>query len=141
MPSEHVAAAFGHIRTAQTGKKICCFVVFAPSRTRTPRVLSRSRRRGRVSRSTPLEELIRSALVGIVPEDHIRGTQFRYWSDTGKIESIVRSPAGYGKVAVLEELRVGTGVGHDRLVYVGVGDGNSDVHVMLHVNRLDGLMD
>lgn len=28
-------------------------------------------------------------------------------------------------------------LGHDRLVYVG--DGSSDVHVMLHVNRLDGL--
>src|SRR4029077_5440145 len=26
---------------------------------------------------------------------------------------------------------------HDRIVYVG--DGSSDVHVMLHVNRLDGL--
>jgi hypothetical protein len=28
-------------------------------------------------------------------------------------------------------------VGHNHLVYVG--DGSSDVHVMLHVNRLDGL--
>jgi len=26
---------------------------------------------------------------------------------------------------------------HDRIVYVG--DGSSDIHVMLHVNRLDGL--
>lgn len=87
--------------------------------------------------SSAPEEVIRSALAGIVPEDHIHGTQFRYCSDTSQIESIVRSPAGYGKVAVLEELRAGAGVGHDRLVYVG--DGNSDVHVMLHVNRLDGL--
>ena len=38
---------------------------------------------------------------------------------------------------MLEELRSRAGVGHDRLVYLG--DGNSDVHVMLHVNRLDGL--
>ncbi|MGA8438199.1 MAG: haloacid dehalogenase-like hydrolase, partial [Candidatus Sulfotelmatobacter sp.] len=29
------------------------------------------------------------------------------------------------------------GLGHDRLVYVG--DGRSDAHVMLHVNRLNGL--
>jgi predicted HAD superfamily phosphohydrolase len=28
-------------------------------------------------------------------------------------------------------------VGHNHLVYVG--DGSSDVHVMLHVNRLEGL--
>ena len=87
--------------------------------------------------SSAPEEVIRSALVGIVPENHIHGTQFRYASDTGEIQSIVRTPAGYGKVAVLEELRSRAGVGHDRLVYVG--DGSSDVHVMLHLNRLDGL--
>ena len=46
-------------------------------------------------------------------------------------------PAGYGKVAVLDELRTRLLVSHDRVVYVG--DGSSDVHVMLHVNRLDGL--
>jgi predicted HAD superfamily phosphohydrolase len=40
-------------------------------------------------------------------------------------------------VAVLEELRTKLQVGHDRVVYVG--DGSSDIHVMLHVNRLDGL--
>ena len=87
--------------------------------------------------SSAPEDVIQSALAGIVPEDHIHGTQFRYASDTGEIHSIVRAPAGYGKVAVLEELRSRAGVGHDRLVYVG--DGSSDVHVMLHVNRLDGL--
>ena len=87
--------------------------------------------------SSAPEEVIQSALAGIVPEDHIHGTQFRYASDTGEIQSIVRAPAGYGKVAVLEELRSRAGVGHDRVVYVG--DGSSDVHVMLHINRLDGL--
>jgi phosphoserine phosphatase len=83
------------------------------------------------------EEVIRSALAGIVPEDRIFGTRFRYDSATGEIQSIVRVPAGYGKVAVLEELRRSLGVGPDRVVYVG--DGSSDVHVMLHVNRLGGL--
>ena len=82
------------------------------------------------------EEVIQSALEGIVAADHIYGTRFRY-AASGEIESIVRVPAGYGKVAVLEELRASLGVGHDRVVYVG--DGSSDVHVMLHVNRLDGL--
>jgi hypothetical protein len=38
---------------------------------------------------------------------------------------------------VLEQLRADLGLGGDRVVYVG--DGGSDVHVMLHVNRLDGL--
>jgi len=83
------------------------------------------------------EEVIQSALEGIVPEDHIFGTRFRYAPDTGEIQSIVRVPAGYGKVAVLEELRSQFAVSPDRLVYVG--DGGSDVHVMLHVNRLGGL--
>jgi HAD superfamily phosphoserine phosphatase-like hydrolase len=83
------------------------------------------------------EEVIKSALAGIVPEDHIFGTRFRYDESTGEIESIVRVPAGYGKVAVLEELRSQLPISHNRIVYVG--DGSSDVHVMLHVNRLDGL--
>jgi 2-hydroxy-3-keto-5-methylthiopentenyl-1-phosphate phosphatase len=87
--------------------------------------------------SSAPEAVIQAALAGIVSEDHIHGTKFRYASNTGEIQSIVRSPAGYGKVAVLEELRSRAGVGHDRVVYVG--DGSSDLHVMLHVNRLDGL--
>lgn len=82
------------------------------------------------------EEVIQSALEGIVPADHIFGTRFRY-STNGEIESIVRVPAGYGKVVVVEELRNHLRVGHDRIVYVG--DGNSDVHVMLHINCLSGL--
>jgi len=83
------------------------------------------------------QEVIQSALEGIVPEENIFGTRFRYDPDTGEIQSIVRVPAGYGKVAVVDELRAGMGIGHDRVVYVG--DGSSDVHVMLHVNRLDGM--
>jgi phosphoserine phosphatase len=83
------------------------------------------------------EEVIVSALEGVVPADHIYGTRFQYHSDSGEIQSIVRVPAGYGKVAVLEELRAEQGVSADRLVYVG--DGSSDVHVMLHVNRMEGL--
>lgn len=81
------------------------------------------------------EEVIQSALEGLVPPEHIFGTRFRYAS-SGEIESIVRVPAGYGKVAVLEELRAALGVSHDRVVYVG--DGSSDIHVMLHLNRLNG---
>lgn len=83
------------------------------------------------------EEVIQSALEGIIPADHIFGTRFRYDEATGEIESILRVPAGYGKVAVLEDFRARLPIRHDRIVYVG--DGSSDVHVMLHVNRLDGL--
>ena len=45
-------------------------------------------------------------------------------------------PAGYGKVAVIEELLGRLDIARDRMIYVG--DGSSDVHVMLHVNNHDG---
>jgi 2-hydroxy-3-keto-5-methylthiopentenyl-1-phosphate phosphatase len=83
------------------------------------------------------EEVIRSALEGLVPPERIHGTRFRYDPDSGEIQSIVRVPAGYGKVAVLDGLRAELELSGDRIIYVG--DGGSDVHVMLHVNRLDGL--
>ncbi len=83
------------------------------------------------------EEVIRSALEGLVPPERIYGTRFRYDPASGEIHSIVRVPAGYGKVAMLEHMRSNLGLGGDRVIYVG--DGSSDVHVMLHVNRLDGL--
>ena len=82
------------------------------------------------------EEVIQSALEGIVPPDHIYGTRFRYDPASGEIRSIIRVPAGYGKVAVLDELQAELQVSPDRIVYVG--DGSSDVHVMLHINRRDG---
>jgi 2-hydroxy-3-keto-5-methylthiopentenyl-1-phosphate phosphatase len=83
------------------------------------------------------QEVIQSALEGIIPEEHIHGTRFRYDERTGEIASILNVNAGYGKVAVFDGLRESLGIAHDRVVYVG--DGSSDVHVMLHVNRLDGL--
>jgi len=49
---------------------------------------------------------------------------------------VKRVPAGYGKVAVIEELEQRLGITPDRMIYVG--DGSSDVHVMLHVNNRDG---
>jgi phosphoserine phosphatase len=81
-------------------------------------------------------EIVVSALAGIVPPDHIFGTEFDHDPDTGEVRAITRVPAGYGKVAVLEELEERLGVVTDRVIYVG--DGSSDVHVMLHVNHGDG---
>lgn len=80
-------------------------------------------------------EVIRSALEGILPPDHIFGTEFAY-KPTGEIDRIVRAVAGYGKVAVLDELQTNLQVAPNDVVYVG--DGSSDVHVMLHVNSRDG---
>jgi phosphoserine phosphatase len=82
------------------------------------------------------EEVIQSALEGIVPPDHIHGTRFHYDPGSGEVESILRVTAGYGKVAVLDDLQSRLEIAPDRVVYVG--DGSSDVHVMLHVNRREG---
>ena len=81
-------------------------------------------------------EVIHSALEGVVPKDHIFGTEFRY-KPTGEIDTIVRATAGYGKVAVLNQLLVDHVAGPDHVIYTG--DGSSDIHVMLHVNARDGL--
>ena len=82
------------------------------------------------------KEVVQSALDGIVPPDHIFGTELDYEPRTGEVRSIRRVPAGYGKVSVLEELEARLGTPPDRTIYVG--DGSSDVHVMLHVNNRDG---
>lgn len=80
-------------------------------------------------------EVVASALENIVPPDHIHGTQLLY-DASGHVESIVRVNAGYGKVALLDDLQATLALGPDRIVYIG--DGSSDLHVMLHVNRRDG---
>ena len=80
-------------------------------------------------------EVIQSALEGIVPKDHIFGTEFLY-KDNGEIDTITRATAGYGKVFVLDQLQTRAQIGPDHIVYVG--DGSSDVHVMLHTNVRDG---
>jgi HAD superfamily phosphoserine phosphatase-like hydrolase len=80
-------------------------------------------------------EVIHSALEDIVPPEHIFGTEFRY-KPNGEIDTIVRATAGYGKVAVLDHLLEQAVTGPDHVIYTG--DGSSDIHVMLHVNRRDG---
>ncbi len=83
------------------------------------------------------QEVIHAALEGVIPPENIHGTLFETDAASGRISAIRRVSAGYGKVAVLEEIRQRLGISYNRLVYVG--DGSSDVHVMLHLNRNDGL--
>ncbi len=80
-------------------------------------------------------EVIQSALAGLVAPDHIFGAEFEF-DERGEVSSIVRVPAGYGKVAVIDELEARLGVPVGNTVYIG--DGRSDVHVMLHVNNRAG---
>ncbi|MDB6068593.1 MAG: haloacid dehalogenase [Pedosphaera sp.] len=80
--------------------------------------------------------VVQSALAGIVPPENIFGTEFTYEESTGEISSILRVPAGYGKIAVLEELEGRLQITPDHAIYVG--DGSSDLQVMHHVNSRDG---
>ncbi len=81
-------------------------------------------------------EIVQSALEGMVPASHIFGTEFLY-NDSGEISRIVRTTAGYGKVERLVHLQQKLEIGPDHIIYAG--DGSSDVHAMLHVNRDSGL--
>ena len=82
-------------------------------------------------------EVIRSALNGIVPEDRIFGTRFRYEPGTGKIQSIDWVPAGYGKVACWRSC--GGPSASATTVWSTSATGTPMSHVMLHVNRLGDL--
>lgn len=81
-------------------------------------------------------EVVVSALEGIVPAEHIYATELEFDEATGEVRSVKKAPAGYGKVAVIDDLAARLGIAPDRVIYVG--DGSSDVHVMLHVNNGDG---
>ena len=82
------------------------------------------------------EDVVLSALEGIVPADHVVGTRFQFQEGNGEIGSLLRVAAGYGKVAAVEEIRARHVVPRDQVIYVG--DGQSDIPVMLHVNRGEG---
>jgi phosphoserine phosphatase len=81
-------------------------------------------------------EIVESALEGIVPADHIFGTEFE-WTADGAIKRLVRCPAGYGKVARIIDLQTELSLGLDHVVYSG--DGSLDLNAMLHVNEGAGL--
>lgn len=82
------------------------------------------------------EEVVRSALEGIVPPENIIGTRFGYNEKTGAIEELLQVAAGYGKVAALTELQTRLKIADERIIYSG--DGQSDIHVMLHINQRKG---
>ena len=82
------------------------------------------------------QEVVRSALEGIVPPENIFGSEFEFDAGTGEICSILHVPAGNGKVAVLQELELKLQMSSDRVIYIG--DGSSDLYVMHDVNSRDG---
>jgi 2-hydroxy-3-keto-5-methylthiopentenyl-1-phosphate phosphatase len=75
-------------------------------------------------------EVVQSALEGIVPPENVFGTEFGFDPSTGEISSILRVPAGYGQIAVLQDLELKLQSSPDRTIYVG--DGSSDLYVVHH---------
>ncbi len=55
-----------------------------------------------------------------MPAERIYGTEFRY-NDPDEMERIVRTTAGYGKVAVLDELQAALQIGPAHIICVGDG--------------------
>ena len=81
-------------------------------------------------------EVIYSALEGIVPQDHIFGTEFRY-KPSGEIDRLFAPRRATAKLRCSTSYWRSTSPGPDHVIYSG--DGSSDIHVMLQVNARDGL--
>lgn len=153
-------AALSRLNLVQQGAELAYLLRHDPAFARvTPDDLRQVGRRVRLKRNVPLlaemlaqgidghrfdfyvvtaapEEVALAALEGIIPADHVIGTRFRWHPKTGRLDGIVRVTAGYGKVAAVEEIRARLAVPQDQVIYMG--DGQSDIPVMLHVNRTDG---
>lgn len=80
------------------------------------------------------EECIQKAVERIFPVDNIYGTTFVY--KNGVVQDVERTNAGHAKVSTLDMLKIKENVTRYAIVYVG--DGSSDVHVMLHVRSYNG---
>ncbi len=80
------------------------------------------------------KECVEKAVEGILPAENVYGTTFIY--KNGIVQDVERTNAGHAKVATLDMLKEKENVPRDAIVYVG--DGSSDVHVMLHVMSYNG---
>lgn len=76
------------------------------------------------------QEIVHEALKGVLPTDRIFGTNLIY-DEKGFVVDVERTNAAHAKVATVDMLRQKEGVPHERIIYVG--DGASDIHVMLHI--------
>jgi len=80
-------------------------------------------------------EVVEAALDGIVPPTHIIATELDF-EPGGEICAIKQVSAGYGKVAAVEALEARLQIAPDHTIFVG--DGSSDLHVILRVNNSHG---
>ena len=80
------------------------------------------------------KECVEKAVEGIFPAENIYGTNFTY--KNGIVQDVERTNAGHAKVSTLDMLKLKENVTRDAIIYVG--DGSSDVHVMLHIMSYNG---
>ena len=80
-------------------------------------------------------DLIVSALEGIIPAERIFATTF-ICNQKDVLVDVERTGAGDAKVATIDALKIREKVPRSRIIYVG--DGTSDIHVMLHVKAYNG---
>ncbi|MCD6248350.1 MAG: HAD-IB family phosphatase, partial [Hadesarchaea archaeon] len=81
------------------------------------------------------EDIIKEALKGVLPEDHIYGTLYVY-DEKGVVRDVELVRAGSAKAEALNLARNRERIPHERTIYVG--DGHSDMYVMLHVKIYNG---
>ena len=81
------------------------------------------------------KEIVTSALADIIPADKIYGTDL-FFDNNGLVSGLERTGAGDAKVNILDHLKIKEKVPRDRIIYVG--DGISDIRVMLHVQVYQG---
>ncbi len=79
--------------------------------------------------------LIERSLEGILPKERIFGTDFIFDKE-GRIIDIEKTAAGQGKVSIVDDLVEKEQIPREQVIYVG--DGSSDLHVMLHINVYGG---
>ncbi len=80
------------------------------------------------------KECVEKAVENILSPDNVYGTTFTY--KNGVVQDVERTNAGHAKVATLDMLKEKENISRDSIIYVG--DGSSDVHVMLHIMSYDG---
>lgn len=79
--------------------------------------------------------LIEKSLEEVLPKNRIIGTDFIF-DEKGHIIDIEKTAAGQGKVTYIDCLIEKEHIPREQVIYVG--DGSSDLHVMLHVNVYGG---
>lgn len=81
------------------------------------------------------QEIVRKALEGILPPENVHGTTFIY-DKNGAVKDVEKTTGGAAKVDVLNFIRAEERVPLERVIYVG--DGYSDMYIMLHVRAYNG---